>query len=147
MQFYWLRKRGSISPLRDYVANGGVLIGVSAGAILITPEISTTHICGETPSHNLNDLSTLNLVDFAFLPHTNKIESVEKKIVEYSKMHKRRLFGCKDGDGIIVNGDSIQCIGELILAENGELKSATINFTNGFIPPNPAPEDVQELET
>lgn len=99
---YWLRQRGFIPLLRNYVANGGVLIGVSAGAILMTPEISTTHICGENPSHNLNDLSALNLVEFAFLPHINQINSVEKKLIEYSITHKRKIFGCHDDDGIIV---------------------------------------------
>ena len=120
---YWLGQRGFISLLKDYIENGGVLIGVSAGAILMTPEISTTHICGESPSHNLNDLSALNLVDFAFLPHINQIESVESKMIEYSVTQGRKIYGCRDGDGIIVDNDNVQCIGNLILAENGKLKS------------------------
>ena len=121
---YWLRARRFIPLLRDYVANGGVLIGVSAGAILMTPEISTTCLCGEQPSHNLNDLSALNFVDFAFLPHINQIESPEAKLIEYSVTQKRKIFGCNDGDGIIVDGDNIQCIGNLICAENGNLQTA-----------------------
>jgi len=131
---YWLRKRGFISLLKEYVANGGVLIGVSAGAILMTPEISMTHICGETPSHNLNDLSALDLVDFVFLPHINQIESVESKMTEYSIAHGRKIFGCRDGGGIIVNDDNIECIGDVIHVENGnpqikesQLQSASVN--------------------
>ncbi|MBV6397586.1 MAG: putative peptidase [Anaerolineales bacterium] len=120
---YWLRTRRLTSLLKDYVANGGVLIGVSAGAILMTPEISTTHICGEEPSHDLNDLSALRMVDFAFLPHINKIEAVENKMIEYSIAQGRKIFGCLDGDGMIVNGNSLHCVGDLILAENGKLKS------------------------
>jgi dipeptidase E len=121
---HWLRKRGLISPLRDYVLNGGVLIGVSAGAILMTPEISTTHLCGEEPTGDLDDLSAINLVDFAFLPHVNTIESAEKKMVEYSTTQRRKIFGCKDGDGIIVDGENIECIGNILLVENGKLRSA-----------------------
>lgn len=127
---YWLRKRGLVSLLRDYVANGGVLIGVSAGAILMTPEISTTHICGEEPSHDLNDLSALNLVDFAFLPHINNIEAVENKMIEYSNTHGYKIFGCHDGDGIIVNNNIIQCVGDLILAENGKVSPLERTSTN-----------------
>ncbi len=123
---YWLRKRELFSSLREYVANGGVLIGVSAGAILMTPEISTTHICGEKPSDDIKDLSSLNLVDFAFLPHVNKIESAESKMVEYSVTRGRKIFGCKDGDGIIVNGENIEWIGNLLFAENGKLESLVI---------------------
>ena len=120
---YRLRRRNLIHLLRNYVEKGGVLIGVSAGAILMTPEISTTHICGEEPSHNLNDLSALNFVDFAFLPHINKIESIENKMIEYSIVQRRKIFGCSDGDGIIVDNGNVQFIGNLILAENGKLKS------------------------
>ena len=126
---YWLRQRGFISILHDYVEISGVLIGVSAGAILMTPEISTTHICGEEPSHSLNDLSGLNLVDFAFLPHINQIESPEAKLIEYSISHGRKIFGCHDGDGIIVDSDNIEYIGNLMLAESGNLKSVAIDFT------------------
>jgi len=126
---YWLRQRGFTPLLRDYVSNGGVLIGVSAGAILMTPELSTTHLCGEKPSHDLTDLSALNLVDFAFLPHINKINLVEEKLIEYSITHGRKIFGCYDGDGIIVDSDNIECIGNLMLAESGNLKSVEINFT------------------
>ena len=123
---YWLRKRELIFSLREYVAHGGVLIGVSAGAILMTPEISTTHLCGEEPSHNLHDLFALNLVDFAFLPHVNKLESLEKKMIEYSKAQGRKIFGCKDGDGIIVDGENTECIGNLLLVENGKLRFVMI---------------------
>ena len=39
---YWLRTREMLLPLRQYVSHGGVLIGVSAGSILMTPDISTS---------------------------------------------------------------------------------------------------------
>ncbi len=120
---FWLRAREFVSILHNYVANGGVLIGVSAGSILMTPEISTTHLCGEEPSHKLNDLHALNLVDFAFLPHLNRIDSAEKKMIEYSKTQKRKIVGCKDDDGVIVDGENIKYIGNVLLAENGKLTS------------------------
>ncbi len=43
---YWLKRRAMLPVLRDYVVGGGVLIGVSAGAILMTPDISTSALCG-----------------------------------------------------------------------------------------------------
>lgn len=80
---FWLRKRELISTLREYVSVGGVLIGVSAGAILMTPEISTTHLCGEKIRSDISDRSALELVDFAFLPHLDEVNDAAKKMIAY----------------------------------------------------------------
>jgi len=66
---HWLRKRKLLLPLRQYVKQGGVLIGVSAGSILMTPDISTSTLCRDEPIEGEIDFSGLNLVDFAFVPH------------------------------------------------------------------------------
>lgn len=69
---HWLRKRKLIKRLREYVAWGGVLVGVSAGAILMTEDISTAALCGDEPIEEQNP-SGLELVDFAFVPHIEGI--------------------------------------------------------------------------
>ena len=40
---YWLRRRGMLEVLRNYVKNGGVLIGNSAGSILMVCEARGVH--------------------------------------------------------------------------------------------------------
>lgn len=120
---YWLRARRLLAPLREYAANGGVLIGVSAGAILMTPEISSANLCGDTaPSgEETTDLSALGLVDFAFLPHINQIDTAATLLQEYSRKCRRVIYGCQDGDGIIVNGEQIEYLGNIQKAINGVL--------------------------
>jgi dipeptidase E len=115
---YWLRARGLLQPLRDYAANGGVLIGVSAGAIMLTPEIETSALCGDVPHEPIDDLRALALTNFAFLPHLNQIVSPELILQTYANQQGYTVYGCRDGDGIIVDGDSIECIGDLVVAHS-----------------------------
>jgi dipeptidase E len=119
---YWQQRRGMLEPLRAYVENGGVLIGVSAGAILMTPEISSTDFCMDAPlpSEENHDLSALGLVDFAFFPHINDNPQAEKLMQGYSRTHEHVLYGCHDGNGIIVDGDRLEFFGNIQKAENGE---------------------------
>jgi dipeptidase E len=113
---YWMRARGMIGVLREYVDRGGVLIGVSAGSILMTPDIGTTRLCGDEalPGEQMDSLDALGLVDFAFVPHINQIPIASNAVKIYSRRHPGTiLYGCADGDGIIVNGDRVEFIGEI----------------------------------
>jgi dipeptidase E len=109
---HWLRVRGMMQPLRDYVAQGGVLIGVSAGAILMTPDISSTDLCGDQSNFPAEDTSALHLADFSFVPH---IEKQDHKILQnYAREHQVTLYGCHDEDGIIVENGKSTFIGDVL---------------------------------
>ena len=120
---YWLRARGMLAALRDYVANGGVLVGVSAGSILMTPEIGTSSLCDDValPGEEMEDLRALGLVDFAFLPHTNHLEAPLDLLTDYSRWHSCTIYGCSDADGIVVEDELVECIGNIQKAVNGVL--------------------------
>jgi dipeptidase E len=101
---FWLRARGLVKPLQDYVAQG---------AILMTPEISSASLCGDAPlaGEEMTDLSALGLVDFAFLPHIQQIEGAAALLKNYAQQHARVIYGCQDGDGIVVNGGQVELVG------------------------------------
>jgi dipeptidase E len=123
---YWLRARGLVVPLREYVAKGGILIGTSAGAILMTPEIGTASLCGDASlaGEPMADLSALGLVDFGFLPHINQVDSAATLLQEYSLKYQRVIYGCQDGDGLVVNGEQIEYLGDIQKAVDGVLEQA-----------------------
>lgn len=120
---YWLQRRGLLEDLRRFVARGGVLIGTSAGAILMTPEISSSAFCEDVPlpGEELEDLAALNLLDFAFFPHINVFPEHERQLLEYSRQHAYPIYGCADGDGIIVEDEHIQFLGRFKKAVDGKL--------------------------
>ena len=114
-----LKNRNLLEPLRKYATDGGILIGVSAGAILMTTDISTTFLCGEKPVQGRSDNSGLGLVDFAFVPHFGRFNAGLPEIRNYSQQQHTTVYGCPDGAGILVNGDQIDLIGQVVTVING----------------------------
>ncbi|WP_432804074.1 Type 1 glutamine amidotransferase-like domain-containing protein [Bacillus arachidis] len=110
-----LRKRNLMQPLKYYVENGGVLIGVSAGSIITTKSIDTAQFVDEDII-GLEDRSSLGFVDFDFLPHWSEEQSEKylDLLKDYSKLSNRTIFACKDGGGIVIDGENIKLIGDII---------------------------------
>ncbi|WJE50434.1 Type 1 glutamine amidotransferase-like domain-containing protein [Bacillus cereus] len=110
-----LRKRNLMHPLKYYVENGGVLIGVSAGSIITTKSIDTAQFVDEDII-GIEDRSSLGFVDFDFMPHWSEklSEACLDLLKDYSKLKNRTVYGCKDGDGIVIEGEDIKLIGNII---------------------------------
>ncbi|HEK9104115.1 Type 1 glutamine amidotransferase-like domain-containing protein [Bacillus pfraonensis] len=110
-----LKEKKMIQPLINYSENKGLLIGVSAGSIIMTEEISVANYLDENHV-KLDSFDALNFVDFAFLPHYNILnkDSINFKLREYSKNNKKIIYACCDGSGIIVNNKQIELVGEVV---------------------------------
>lgn len=113
---YWLRKRELLGRLRSYAEGGGVLIGVSAGAILMTPDVSSSALCGDAPYPGLDNYSGLGLVDFAVVPHLNGLEAALRV---FSSTFPGIVYGIPDGGGIVIENGRAELIGEIRAARNG----------------------------
>lgn len=110
-----IKKRNFIDLLRSYVMNNGILIGVSAGSIIMTNSIELAGY-GEVADQNivnLTNLSSLGLVDFEFLPHWNdSIDRIEE-LRRYAKIKETIIYACKDNEGIVVDNGNIKLIGQI----------------------------------
>ncbi|MFH1315847.1 MAG: Type 1 glutamine amidotransferase-like domain-containing protein [Candidatus Uhrbacteria bacterium] len=124
-----LKNRNFIPILKNFVEKGGVLIGVSAGSIIMSKTISVTSIDddigGDQNTVGIKDFSALGFNDFEFFPHfdINNIE-IARRLKEYSKKSKSVIYACKDGDGIIVEDNNMQFFGDVLKIENGEITTA-----------------------
>ena len=119
-----LQDRNFISKIHNFVKKGGVLVGASAGSILMTPNINITELDHGHNTAKLKDMSALNLVDFEFYPHLNwNYDQTLNEIKKYSLISKSIIYGCEDRDGIIVNNDDIQFYGNVLRIENGNITS------------------------
>ena len=108
-----LRQHQLLEPLKLFARSGGVLIGESAGAILMTPSIETTFLgqSGDQYPDADFDRAALGLVDFAFVPHY--VDDLETQCRELAVKLGRNVYACRDGDGIVVNGDEMRLIGDI----------------------------------
>jgi len=124
--FYFLkhlRESGFLKRLEKFVERGGVLAGLSAGAIIMTPHI---YLAGHPPHEGdenevrLKNLSSLGLVDFEFLPHFTNSRRTNEAILKYSRRSKYPIIACPDGSGVVVDDTSMSFIGTAYLFFRGK---------------------------
>ena len=76
-----IKNRGLEPLLTSYYQKGGILIGVSAGAMIMTPSIETAMFCGDVNTVGLIDQTGLSLVDFTLVPHVeDKFSLIEQGV-------------------------------------------------------------------
>ena len=108
----WLTERGVLPVLRAYALNGGVLIGASAGSILMTPAVGTAALCGDERDPGLTHDAALGLVNFHFWPHYRPGAEFATQLRCVVK-DAAPLYGCPDGSGIIIDGPEIEYYGDV----------------------------------
>lgn len=122
----WIRKRNFGDLLRTYLKNNGLIIGVSAGAILLTPNINRAGVFNaDRNTVGLTDLSGLNFVDFEFSPHLyGHLSNPEDEVSElkiYSKDIPNIIYACNDHDGIFISNNNIEILGNALKIQAGEI--------------------------
>jgi dipeptidase E len=111
------RKHNLEPRLRTFLARGGALIGVSAGSILMTPDILTAAICGDPVPVGPFNSSSFAFVDFLFVPHFDGTDEMLEESQTEATSQQRSLFLCPDGSGILITQGSIQTFGNPIRLE------------------------------
>lgn len=114
-----IRKRNFGPVLRKYHQDGGILLGVSAGAIMLTPSINISHVFYKSRT---NQHQAVGLVDFHFLPHWNQREDRLENVKRFSEEQRVTVYACRDGDGIVIKDDKIELVGDLVRIENGKIE-------------------------
>lgn len=123
--FYFLnalRKAKLLPQLRTFVEKGGVLTGLSAGAIIMTENIdmaSYPDFDRDENIVNLKNLSALNLIDFMFFPHFKNSARYDVVFKRYSKLKKKIIYACPDGAGLVVNGTELRFVGKCFAFSGG----------------------------
>lgn len=124
--FYFLnslRKAKLLKELKAFVLRGGILTGLSAGAIMMTENIEMAgypEFDRDENTVNLKNLSSLNLVDFAFFPHFRNSARYDKVFRDYTRKNPKTVYACPDGSGIIVNGPEMRFIGKCYAFTGGQ---------------------------
>lgn len=114
-----LRSKGLDKILIQYVKDGGILIGSSAGSIIMSSNIEIINCIGEKTT--LDNKTALNLVEFEFIPHWGENKNNLYKIIDYSTKGEKPIYCFKDGYGVIINGDTMNFYGDVIKIYKGNV--------------------------
>ncbi len=106
------RKRGLQTLLEQHLANGGVLVGASAGSIMCTPSIELAKF-GDENEVGMIDFSGFGFVDFEFHPHFTGDQYEHMHLTEYQRTHGREIYTCKDGAGLHVSDLGVEAFGSV----------------------------------
>jgi dipeptidase E len=123
--FYFLnslRKAGLLGQLKTFAEKGGLLTGLSAGAIMMTENIEMAgypEFDRDENVVNIKNLSSLNLVDFLFFPHFRNSARYDAVFKKYTRQSEKIIYACPDGAGIVVRDNEIRFIGKCFAFSKG----------------------------
>ena len=102
---------GQVGPYRDRLLNagldikiasflekGGVVLGVSAGAMILQRTFELARLHGDK-----GDFKGLGFLDFEVSPHTSEYFPVLKRLEDFSRNAKKVVYALNDGDALTVN--------------------------------------------
>lgn len=123
--FYFLnslRKAGLLGQLKTFAEKGGLLTGLSAGAIMMTENIEMAgypEFDRDENVVNIKNLSALNLVNFLFFPHFRNSARYDSVFKKYTRHSDKIIYACPDGAGIVVRDNEIRFIGKCFAFSKG----------------------------
>jgi len=129
--FYFLkhlRESGLLDHLRRFAKKGGVLAGLSAGALIMSPTTALAADYGLGPDENdvgLKDFKSMGLFPFEFSPHFHPKPKDIKAHLNYSKKTKYPVYGVEDGSGIVIDGKKMTVLGQATVFHRGKIVSET----------------------
>lgn len=116
--FYFLKhlkKNKMFDHFKKFLKRGGVLCGLSAGAIVLTPHVHTAsfpHFDRDENPWEMKNLSAMRLVNFEFFPHYKNSQRYDAELKHHSKKSNLPLYACPNGGGIIIEEDSLTFCGK-----------------------------------
>jgi dipeptidase E len=117
-----LKRSGLMEPLRAWARQGGVLIGTSAGAILMTPTVAVDALFTGDRPEDLADAEALGLVPFEFFPHLGSVAGDREALLRYSRLSPRPILACRDGEGLVLADGRAQCSGQPLWIADGGIR-------------------------
>lgn len=118
-----LRESGFLKELEKFAKRGGVIAGLSAGAIILTPHIQLAGYPpheGDENEVRLKNLNSLGLVNFEFLPHYSNSAKTNRAMLLYSRRHNLPIVACPDGSGVVIEDGHIKFIGPFSIFYRGK---------------------------
>ncbi|MBY6223141.1 Type 1 glutamine amidotransferase-like domain-containing protein [Ferrimonas balearica] len=105
-----LQARNLLLPLKRHGESGRALVGVSAGAMVLTPSIDTASLCGDPNSVELDDTQGANLLPFLFLPHAQP--QLKTAAATLARHHCYPVAMCDDHSALLIQGSEVLPLGQ-----------------------------------
>lgn len=113
-----VKQRELNAVLKSFVKDGGAIVGVSAGAMLLTPSIASAALCGDVITDEEAALSAITLVNFQFVPHVTDKQLNQIHFKQQLSELKSPCYLCSDNDAVLQMGKELLLYGTPTLYKN-----------------------------
>lgn len=123
--FYFLkhlRESGMLPRLKAFAKKGGVIAGLSAGGLIMSPTVALAADEGLGPDENdvgLKNFRSLGLFQFEFSPHFEARPKEIRAHLAYSKKTRYPVYAVADGSGVVIDGNDILIYGDATIFHQG----------------------------
>jgi dipeptidase E len=127
--FYFLkhlRDSGVLPLLKKFAKKGGVLAGLSAGALIMSPTVALAADKGLGPDDNdvkMKKFNSMGLFNFEFSPHYDGKPSEIRAHLAYSKKTRHPVYAVADGSGVVIDGKEILIYGNATIFHRGKMRA------------------------
>jgi len=102
-----IKKTGFDKKIIDFINSGKVYVGVSAGSIIMCPDVSISESFDQNDV-NIQDTVGLNMISKVITPHYQR---KEKEIIDnWEKSHNYEVIRLNDGQGVEVLGEDMKIV-------------------------------------
>lgn len=110
---YWLRRTKADEGIKELLESGVIYVGSSAGSMVASRYSDLAEWYMDEMEPGASVIPGLGFVDFEFYPHyvESDYENIKGEFLKRNKSEGRKIYLVKNDDAIIINGDSIQFIG------------------------------------
>jgi dipeptidase E len=112
-----VRQRNFHEQLKAFLKKGGILTGISAGAMILTPSLGLIDMEAGRPYSKPKP--ALKMADFEFYPHYKQDDATAKALSHYARARKIRVYACDDDGGILIDDGVVSTLGQVTCFEPG----------------------------
>lgn len=121
--FYFMyHARDVLDDIFDrHVSDDALVIGLSAGAILMTPSVATAGLShGDENMIGLEDMSGLDLVNFQIVVHFDESDQLSQEVSDYSEYQDCPVYALPEDGGLVIDNDRMIVLGEVLRFKSGQ---------------------------
>lgn len=112
-----IKQRKLMTLLTTFVEDGGAIVAVSAGAMILTPSIASAALCGDEITDENSALSAMNLVNFQFVPHVTQEQLSQSHFKQQLNQLTTACYLCSDNDALLQIDEELLLYGTPQLCE------------------------------
>lgn len=123
-----LRQTGILDDLHNHAQEGRVLAGLSAGAILMTPNINTAGFPKFDCDDNFVGLKAkraMKMTQFEFFPHYTHTKRYVDALKDYTRRSRNPVFAIPDESGLVCTERGVEILGTSFLYMKGQCSPIT----------------------